>query len=219
MKKLINPLEVSLYAILTIFIGYGIFLGQTNTEQFTFYIREDGLVEYLTAIFLFLASVVALYRIFEYRKLKKPLWILTASVLAFLFFFAAGEEISWGQRIFNIESSDFFLENNIQDETNFHNLLVGDTNLNILIFSKIMLLVMISYFVFSRILYAKTKIIRNLVNSFRVPLPQLRQIIVMLSLNLIIAAFYVKKISELHEITFAFIFFIIFLNPAKLDEK
>lgn len=219
MKKLINPLEVSLYALLTIFIGYGIFLGQTNTEQFIFYIREDGLVEYLTAIFLFFASIVALYRIFEYRKLKKPLWILTASVLAFLFFFAAGEEISWGQRIFNIESSDFFLENNIQDETNFHNLLVGDTNLNILIFSKIMLLVMISYFVFSRILYAKTKIIRNLVNSFRVPLPQLRQIIVMLSLNLIIAAFYVKKISELHEITFAFIFFIIFLNPAKLDEK
>lgn len=35
------------------------------------------------------------------------------------------EEISWMQRIANVESSEFFLENNAQGETNFHNLATG----------------------------------------------------------------------------------------------
>lgn len=37
-------------------------------------------------------------------------------------FFAAGEEISWGQRLFNIETPEKFMENNVQDELTIHNL-------------------------------------------------------------------------------------------------
>ena len=204
--------------ILTIFTFYGIYLGQFDNDRFLIYVREDGLVEYLTAIFLFFTSIISFYRIFEYRKLKKGLWTLTAAILAFLFFFAAGEEISWGQRIFNIQSGQFFLENNMQGETNLHNLVVGNTNLNILIFSNLMFLVLVIYFVFSRLLVAKVDFVRKLVNSFRVPLPKYHQIVVFLFLNLMLLIFDVMKISELHELTFAFIFFLIFLYPAKLKE-
>ena len=219
MKKLIPSLEIVLYIILTIISVYGIYLGQFDYDRFLIYVVEDGFVEYLTAIFLFLASIVAFYRVFEYRKLKKPLWVLTAAVLAFLFFFATGEELSWGQRIFNVESSDFFLKHNKQGETNFHNLVVGNVNLNILIFSNLMFVVLVIYFVFSRLLVAKVAFIRKLVIRFRVPLPQYQQIMMMLVLNLALLIFDVKKISEIHELTFAFIFFIIFLNPAKLKEE
>lgn len=218
MKKLVTPLEVILYVILTIFTFYGIYLGQFDNDRFLIYVREDGLVEYLTAIFLFFTSIISFYRIFEYRKFKKGLWTLTAAILAFLFFFAAGEEISWGQRIFNIQSGQFFLENNMQGETNLHNLVVGNTNLNILIFSNLMFLVLVIYFVFSRLLVAKVDFVRKFVNSFRVPLPKYHQIVVFLFLNLMLLIFDVMKISELHELTFAFIFFLIFLYPAKLKE-
>ncbi len=122
-KKLITAIEVILCTALFIFTGYGMYLGSQGQETFNPLVQEDGLVENLTALFLFGASMVSLYRVFEYRKMKKPLWVLTAAVIAFLFFFAAGEEISWGQRIFNIQSSEFFLEHNKQAETNLHNMI------------------------------------------------------------------------------------------------
>jgi hypothetical protein len=41
-----------------------------------------------------------------------------------------GEEISWGQRIFNYHTPEYFEKNNIQDEFNFHNLKVFDSKSN-----------------------------------------------------------------------------------------
>ncbi len=46
-------------------------------------------------------------------------------LLTIALFYTVMEEISWGQRIFNIESPDFFKDNNLQRETNLHNMLVG----------------------------------------------------------------------------------------------
>jgi hypothetical protein len=44
--------------------------------------------------------------------------------LALLFFFGAGEEISWGQRIFGFETPETLAQVNKQDELNLHNLSV-----------------------------------------------------------------------------------------------
>ncbi|WP_423127878.1 hypothetical protein [Gaoshiqia sp. Z1-71] len=217
-KKLITATEVILCAGLFVFTGYGMYLGRQGQEAFDPFVQEDGLVENLTALFLFGASMVSLYRVFEYRKMKKLLWVFSAAFLAFLFFFAAGEEISWGQRIFNIESSEFFLENNKQAETNLHNLVVGGKNLNKLIFSQLMFIILIIYFVFSRLIVWKIPVIRNLVNKFRVPLPKTQHIVVMLIVTLMILSIGLVKESELHELSFAFVFFLIFLNPAKTDQ-
>ncbi len=218
MKKYINSITVILYAAIISFSAYGLYLGHFNNEKFAWFIREDGLVEYLTAIFLFAASIVSVYRAVEYKKLKKPLWVFTAVTLAILFFFGAGEEISWGQRIFNIESGEFFSEKNIQKETNLHNLSVGGTNLNILIFSQLIFIVLVTY-VLLRILTDKVTFIRNLVSKFNVPMPRYHQLIVLVGVNAIIAALYVKKVSELHELVFALVFFLIFLNPAKIVKR
>ena len=44
------------------------------------------------------------------------------------------EEISWGQRIFGIESPEWFLKHNRQVETNVHNLVIYGVNLNKVVF-------------------------------------------------------------------------------------
>jgi hypothetical protein len=219
-KKLGIGTEIVIGTALFIFIAYGMYLKNfVGADAFLKYVTEDGPVEYLTAFFLFFSSLVCLYRVFQYRKMKKPLWILTWAALAFLFFFAAGEEISWGQRIFGVESSDFFLQHNKQGETNLHNLVVEGHNLNILIFSRLMFVVLFIYFALSRLMVWKIPFIRNLVNRFNVPLPGIQHIIIMFSSTLFILLIHIIKESELHELSFAVVFFMIFLNPARIKNE
>jgi len=47
------------------------------------------------------------------------------AVLALACFYVTGEEISWGQRLFNIATPDFFRAHNLQQETNLHNFFTG----------------------------------------------------------------------------------------------
>ena len=85
--------------------------------------REDGLFEWLTAIFFAAASVYIFRSI--HSMLKKP--VRDKLLFAFLCVFAvgaflvAGEEISWGQRIFGLETPQFIAENNTQGEITIHN--------------------------------------------------------------------------------------------------
>ena len=215
----ITKLEYVLYFIMFAFSAYGLYLAKTNLAAFTVFTEEDGLVENLTSLFLFGASMVSLYRLFQFQKAKSPkLWIFTAAMLAILFFFAAGEEISWGQRIFGIQSSEFFLEHNKQAETNLHNLVVGDTSINKLIFSQLLFVVMLIYFLFSRLLVAKVAFIRKIENLFHVPLPRIQHIVAMILVALLISLIGLAKQAELLEMSFAFVFFSIFMNPAEVKQ-
>lgn len=219
-KKLISGIEIMVSTAIFIFIGYGLYLGYALGEKrFLDYVQEDGLVENLTALFLFFCSIVCLFRTFEYRKMKKPLWVFTYVALTILFFFAAGEEISWGQRIFGIQSSEFFLEHNKQAETNLHNMIVNGKNLNRLIFAAPMFVVLTIYFVFLRLMVAKIPFVHNLADRFRVPLPRNQHIAVVVTATLMILTLKMTKVSELHELSFAMIFFLIFLNPLYADKK
>lgn len=211
--------EYLFFVVLLAFTGYGLFLGLTNMDAFLIFTQEDGLVENLTSLFLFGASLVCLYRVYDYRKAGKPaLWIFTAVMMAVAFFFAAGEEISWGQRIFGIESSEFFLQNNKQAETNLHNLVVGETSVNKLIFSQILVLVLVVYFFFMRLLVAKVAFIKKLELQFNVPLPRVQHTLMMLLVAIMMAFVPNAKNAELLEMTFAFIFFLIFINPAAVEK-
>lgn len=213
-KKLITGIEIVTSASLFIFIFYGMYLGHfSGKEAFMNYMREDGPVEWPGALFLFFSSLVCLYRVFQYRKMKKRLWVVTWAVLAFLFFFAAGEEISWGQRILGIQSSEFFLEHNKQDETNLHNMIVGGYNLNKLIFAAPVFVVLIIYFGLFRLADAKISFLHNLFSKFQLPLPRNQHIIVITIATLLILLIHMPKESELHELSFSLIFFLIFLNP------
>lgn len=83
---------------------------------------EDGPVEYLSAIASFMASIIWL--LFAVHSLAKRRWrfFLIAFLIMGMLLLIGLEEISWGQRIVNAESSEYFTMNNMQGETNLHNL-------------------------------------------------------------------------------------------------
>ncbi|KPK80508.1 MAG: hypothetical protein AMS27_16930 [Bacteroides sp. SM23_62_1] len=219
-RKLLSVNEIVITSVLFISILIAIYLRYfVSIESYLEFVKEDGIVEYLTFFFLLLSSLVCLYRLNQYIKIKKGLWILTWAILAVMFFFAAADEISWGQRIFNIQSSEFFLEHNKQAETNLHNLVIDGISINKLIFSQLMFAVLVIYFLFSRLMVSKTLFVRNLINRFRIPLPKLFHIIVMGAAILLILTIQEIKDSELNELSFAMIFFLIFLNPANLNQE
>ena len=84
---------------------------------------EDGLLETLTFAIELAASFVFLACIrLNGRKGGATGVTALLAAMAAVCFLVAMEEISWGQRIFGWESSEFFREYNVQDETNIHNL-------------------------------------------------------------------------------------------------
>jgi len=82
--------------------------------------REDGPVEFASFACFLVASVLAFVAAWRLRPTRP----LAVGALAFgmLLFVAAGEEISWGQRLFEIETPAALVDGNRQDELNLHNL-------------------------------------------------------------------------------------------------
>ena len=91
------------------------------------FVREDRIYEVLSSLYLFVTSVLFAIAFFQSRArfdLRDPLWIRKMIFLGFaaLFFLAAGEEISWGQRIFGFETPNLIKDHNVQKELTLHNL-------------------------------------------------------------------------------------------------
>ena len=76
---------------------------------------ENGLVEYLQVIILFIAIIYFWSYLKKYNKNLISYFYLIG--LTYYFF----EEISWGQHIFFWPTPNIFQEINTQNETNFHN--------------------------------------------------------------------------------------------------
>jgi hypothetical protein len=82
-----------------------------------------------------------------YKNSFKPIEKTAIILFAFVAFLAAMEEISWGQHLLHFQSSSYFLEHNIQHETNLHNLVDGN------LFSSIIYSTVYTFLVFLPLLY------------------------------------------------------------------
>lgn len=94
---------------------------------------EDHYFENVGAISLFVASGLSFYifvRALKTRAVTGMHWLklLVYLGLALLYFFGAGEEISWGQRIFHIQEPAELAEENVQHELNIHDLAIFENN-------------------------------------------------------------------------------------------
>lgn len=207
--------EVFLFSALTIVLILSVYFGFTDAEYFdNVFAQEDGAVEYGTFFFLLCISILQFYRLFTASKNKAVLWKLGIFFFGILFLFGAGEEISWGQRIFGIESGDFFKDNNLQNETNLHNLEIGGVKLNKLIFSQLLTAIMAIYLLILPFLYQKYTGIKKLADKFVIPIPQLSHIVAFLINTIFIAILpNLSRKWEVYELFFATIFLLIFLNP------
>jgi len=96
-----------------------------NPENLNQISREDGPIEYLSALFMMLSGigffVIAIKNHFISSRLfnRKKVFLLLWCIIMIVF---AGEEISWGQRIFNFSTPESMIDINKQGEFNIHNL-------------------------------------------------------------------------------------------------
>ena len=95
---------------------------------------EDSFVEYLTFGGLLLAAAVLASRWWRFRENQGAAWQAVYLLGALAALFGAGEEVSWGQRIFGWATSEAFAANR-QSETNLHNLDVAGYNVNKVVFT------------------------------------------------------------------------------------
>ncbi len=93
---------------------------------------EDGIVEWMQFLCFTVIAGLLGFAFMERlkRKDRSTLELLALGGLSALCALAALEEISWFQRILNVQSSEFFVANNRQGETNLHNLAVGSGSLH-----------------------------------------------------------------------------------------
>lgn len=113
---------------------YLYFVFPLNAVALEKFAGEDRILETLGAIYFFVSSLL-FFLLFKrdnngnkLGKLKTKKNIIYL-LLGILFLFAAGEEISWGQRIFNVEVADSWKAINVQDELNIHNLALMEVDL------------------------------------------------------------------------------------------
>jgi hypothetical protein len=83
--------------------------------------EEDGLAENLQFAFLVLATFGAGFVARARRRRGERLLAVLYVGLAFVLFFVAGEEVSWGQRVFDIQTPPTWAAHNIQGEITLHN--------------------------------------------------------------------------------------------------
>ena len=99
-----------------------------------YFAKESGAVENITAVILALALLLTISIFFQYRTKTKLLILDSNTVLLFRGFtlswlvvyalgcvYFLGEEISWGQHLFDWSTPDAWLAVNDQQETNLHN--------------------------------------------------------------------------------------------------
>ncbi|MEP1522969.1 hypothetical protein [Ascidiaceihabitans sp.] len=214
LKTGITALEAAAFGVMAVVIAVGFYLAATNEDLFrSLYIVEDGFLEYATSFMLFATAVLCALRLVRDRAYHTKAFALTYVLIVVLMIFGAGEEISWGQRIFNIESSEFFLSNNRQYETNLHNMEINGVNINKLIFSKGLVLFLILFYLVLPWVYRRNGAVARMFDRLYIPVPKVHFGFAMLAAGLIIDLIPSGKKGELNEVCLSIFFFLTLLTP------
>ncbi len=117
-KSFDSNLAVLGYLFLCLSIFFFSYLLVTDPWRYSALSQEDYWVENLTAGLYLLAGLLLFATAWVERSaLPRGIYILGGLALVFV----AGEEISWGQRIFGFTTPDFLMGLNAQNEFNVHN--------------------------------------------------------------------------------------------------
>lgn len=173
-----------------------------DKDLMKFVLKEDGPSEWLGFFILFYGSLISFYFLFKKfqseRRIDFSYTILT--LLAIAMMFAAMEEISYGQRIFNWSSGDFFTSNNAQKETNLHNMVVDGVKVNKLIFGKILFILMVGHNIIFPFLYRKYEWAKKMNSYFGNFIPLLPQVIALAILAIGIEFIDYRRKKEVMEV-------------------
>lgn len=117
----------AVYVALAIYITLTYFVLTSGNNLIAAALPEDHYFEIVGASSLLATSLLFLYGFRLARKTLDRSWMSIVKQLVYLglaavFFFGAGEEISWGQRILGFQTPDSISQVNRQEEFNLHNL-------------------------------------------------------------------------------------------------
>ncbi len=112
------------FGLLAVYLVGGVHLLRLDREIADALVREDGFFEWLGAAALFAGAALVGLALWRLRARSDAHIVRQVSYagVALILFVAAGEEISWGQRLLAFETPDAIREVNAQGETNLHNL-------------------------------------------------------------------------------------------------
>jgi hypothetical protein len=110
-----SPGVFLVHVLLSSWVVGMIVLSARDESVYDALVQEDRWVEWAT-VFLFLAAALAFLAFALSRRRLGDAGVASFCVIA------AGEEISWGQRIIGFTPTETFLERNAQQEANLHNL-------------------------------------------------------------------------------------------------
>ena len=210
----LSLVEILTVSIVLISLVIGLYLGFTDAKKYEAFVVEDGIVEWLTVTGLVLAALTCFSRAVRLRKEKSTVFVIVALLMGAVLIFGAGEEISWGQRIFGLKSPEYFMEHNSQQETNLHNLVLGSVRINLWIFSFLLSAILLVYVVIIPLLYRRKDWMRRLIDYWGVPLSKVYQIIFLLVLFAATQPIPNGKRAELAELVTASTLFLIIAYPA-----
>jgi hypothetical protein len=133
---------------------------------------EDHFIEWIGTTCL-LASSIAFFISYLRNKEGNDLILFKTDrnyfflLLALIFFFGFGEEISWGQRIFGWHSPGLFNHLNDQQETNIHNLKLFR---GVLGFNHLFTFFWVSYCLIVPLLIRKSAVVSNFLTRINLPI-------------------------------------------------
>lgn len=142
----------SVFLATLIIIGiYVCYVSVTNVDHYYWLIHEDNVIEnaswisWAVACLVFLSSIVR----FIVKGHANAVTLVFYAGLALFAFLCGGEEISWGQRMLNVDTPQLLMQLNVQGETNIHD--IGSISL----FSNAFFLITIAFFLIAPYLYSK----------------------------------------------------------------
>lgn len=199
----------------------GVYYSRTDLAYFEKkLVVEDGIIEYLTVLALFMCGFLCFYRASILGPFKKNLFIISLIGMGFVFVFGVGEEISWGQRLIGFKTPEFFLKYNTQGEFNFHNLRFGGGTptdkgfrVNRIIFGTGLGIAVAIYFLILPVLYRKKESVKSLINRLALPLPRNYHILAYLLLFGLVQLIPTPKKGEILEFGGCWIFLLMMFEP------
>jgi len=193
----------------------GVVLSHAAPEFFKHtYVIEDGFIEWLTVVALIASTVLMLRRAMTLRLVRSYLFLFVTVMAAAVFVFGAGEEISWGQRIFSIETPEWLAEHNKQSEMNLHNLVIGGVSINKLVFSKVLAVVLLVYLIIIPLIYRKHPNRARQIDALGIPLPRIWHVIVWIAVVIVTETLVgTAKRGELREFLLCTTLFVQLLRP------
>lgn len=170
-----HPVIATAIGINVVVLALALAWSDTDASRLWRLLGEDGLVEWMQ--FLCFTVLAGMLGFIAVDRSTKQSWlsleVIAIAGLAMVVALAALEEISWFQRVLEIDSPEFFKQNNRQYETNLHNLALGSASLHKTILVKLIFIIGITHNVILPLIARSRPAVKQWVESIGLYLPPL----------------------------------------------